>query len=233
MTTLPSCLSCGSGSVQNLLDFGAQPPSNRFVRAATVDEEAYQLVLGQCATCGLLQLINPMPAEMVKSRFEWLTYNEPEGHLDSLVERLTRLEGVSRSSAIVGLTYKDDSTLARFYRLGYANTFRYDLKADFGIDDPYAGLETIQEVVSDETAARLVRVHGQADLVIARHVLEHAHDPGRFLRALGRLVKPGGYCVFEMPDCAKFIGACDYSFVWEEHICYFSPQTLVAFARRN
>jgi hypothetical protein len=39
-------------------------------------------------------------------------------------------------------------------------------------------------------------------------------------------VKPGGYLVFEMPDCTKFLSACDYSFVWEEHITYFSPATV-------
>jgi SAM-dependent methyltransferase len=61
-----------------------------------------------------------------------------------------------------------------------------------------------------------------------RHVLEHAHDPAAFLRAAARLVKPGGHLVLEMPDCTKFVQACDYSFIWEEHIAYFSTRTLAA-----
>jgi hypothetical protein len=32
------------------------------------------------------QLISPMSLDMVKARFEWLVYNEPESHLDALVE---------------------------------------------------------------------------------------------------------------------------------------------------
>ena len=39
---------------------------------------------------------------------------------------------------------------------------------------------------------------------------------------------PGGFLVIEVPDCTKFVGACDYSFVWEEHITYFSSETLAA-----
>jgi C-methyltransferase C-terminal domain len=35
--------------------------------------------------------------------------------------------------------------------------------------------------------------------------------------------------LFEMPDCTKFVRACDYSFLWEEHITYFSTPTLRTF----
>lgn len=227
------CLGCGGGPVDVLLDFGAQPPSNRFLREGDAGGDAHPLNLGQCQACALIQLVNPMPPAMVKSRFDWLTYNEPEGHLDGLTAQLCTLDGVTRGARIVGLSYKDDSTLARFNRLGYANTFRFDLQQDFGISDACAGLESIQHAIDDSTMQRLAGRHGQADVLLVRHVLEHAHDPGRFLRALGTLVKPGGYLVIEIPDCTKFIGACDYSFVWEEHITYFSPVTFFAFVRRQ
>jgi SAM-dependent methyltransferase len=168
---------------------------------------------------------------MARSRFEWLTYNEPEGHLDDLAGRLRRLPGITADSRIVGVTYKDDTTLARFNRLGYANTYRYDMASDLDLRDPCAGLESIQGALDDVRAARLAARHGVADLLIVRHVLEHAHRPAAFLRAALALVKPGGYLVFEMPDCTKFVRACDYSFIWEEHIAYFSQQTLAAFFR--
>lgn len=209
-----------------LLDFGPQPPSNRFERAAAPERVTHPLIVGQCSGCGLYQLQDPMAPAMVRSRFEWLTYNEPEGHLDDLVARLRRLPGIGPESRVVGLTYKDDTTLARFNRLGHADTFRYDVGADFGIEDRCAGLESIQEALDEQRAARLAAQHGKADLLLMRHVLEHAHDPAAFLRAATRLVKPGGYLVLEMPDCTKFVRACDYSFIWEEHITYFCTPTL-------
>jgi hypothetical protein len=43
---------------------------------------------------------------------------------------------------------------------------------------------------------------------------------------------PGGYLVLEVPDCTKFVDACDYSFVWEEHVTYFSSETLAALIER-
>lgn len=226
-----TCLGCGAQSVGVLVDLGPQPPSNRFEHPDSRTAETHPLVVGQCSACGLIQLLNAMPPSMVKSRFDWLTYNEPEGHLDDLVTRLRRLLGMGPQSRIVGVTYKDDTTLARFNRLGYANTYRYDMAADLELRDRCAGLESIQGAMDEARGAKLAARHGLADLLVARHVLEHAHRPAAFLRALLALVKPDGYLVFEMPDCTKFVQACDYSFIWEEHIAYFSRQTLAAFLR--
>ena len=228
MESAPQCLCCGAQNVETLVDFGLQPPSNRFEHPEHPESERHPLVVGQCDACGLVQLIRPMAPSMAKSRFEWLTYNEPEGHLDDLVGRLCSLPGIDRSARIFALTYKDDSTLARFKKLGYDHTYRYESDADFGLKDSCAGLESIQAMLDEPTAARLAAKHGLADLLIVRHVLEHAHEPLAFLRAARMLVRPDGYLLFEMPDSTKFIKACDHCFIWEEHITYLCGQTLTA-----
>jgi len=178
-----------------------------------------------------MQLVDPMATAMVRSQHAWIKYNEPEGHLDALAAHLARLIDVD--SKIMGLTYKDDSTLARLNQLGYKKTSRYDMKSDLGIIEPCAGLETIQAAMEETMADRLAAKYGEVDLLIVRHVLEHAHAPARFLQALGKLLAPGGRLVFEVPDSRKFVDACDYSFIWEEHISYFTPRTLKSFARHN
>ena len=220
------CVVCGTATSRVLVDFGPQPPSNRYLRPNERELDRRELRVGQCQRCGLIQLSDPMPSAMVRSHFSWLTYNEPESHLDALVERLVALPGFTKQSNVFGLTYKDDSTLQRFSRRGYERTKRFDAADDFGIDDSLASLETIQEVVATDNLAKLSDKHGLADVLLVRHILEHAHDPRKFLAGAMRLVRAGGHAVFEMPDSRKFLEALDYSFIWEEHITYFTPDCL-------
>lgn len=187
-STKHSCIGC-DGDVCVLIDFGPQPPSNRFLKPGETSTDVHPLVLGQCQACGLIQLIDPMPVEMVRSRFPWITYSEPEGHVDELVKYLLRLPGVDRESSVTGLTEIDDSILKRIGRL---------------------------------KTSRAERVR----ILIARRIFEHARDLRVFLKDAGALVEPGGYCVIEVPNAEKFLNACDYSYVWEEHTAYFTPSTL-------
>jgi len=207
------------------LDFGPQPPSNRFFARDEPPSDAHDLTLGCCSICGLVQLIRPMPETMVRARHSWISYSEPEGHLDALSDDLIRLTVMTPDARILGLSHLDDTTLARFNRRGFNDTYRLDAATDLGIEDPLAGLETLQRAITPTRAEQLVRRHGQADVLLVRHVLEHAHAPREFLQALALLVRPGGCLVLEMPDSSKFLSACDYSFLWEEHVCYFTAAT--------
>jgi hypothetical protein len=227
-----NCLGCGA-RVKILIAFGRQPPSNRFYRFGEIDNDRHYLTIGQCSVCTLVQLVDLMPVAMVKPRYDWMTYNEPEGHLDALMDRLAKLPGISDDSIIAGLTYKDDTSIARLNRLGFINTFRLDVTIDLGLKDSRAGLESIQSNIGEDRAREIASRRGLVDLLLVRHFLEHTHDPRAFLAALKQLVKPGGYIVFEVPDSQKFLDKCDYSFVWEEHITYFSPATLKRFFEIN
>jgi hypothetical protein len=218
------CSSCASALAAPLLDLGPQPPSNRFLGPGQSDEDRHPLLLGQCGACALVQLIDPMPAAMVKPRVAWLAYNEPESHLDALVSELCQVLPVD--ARVLGLTYKDDSTLERLRRHGFGRTRRLDAAGDLGIVDACAGLETIQSVLTPALAERLVERDGRSDVLIARHILEHTHDASSFLDACRRLVSPGGLLVFEVPDSERFLDAAEHCFLWEEHTSYFTRSTL-------
>ncbi|WP_417798464.1 methyltransferase domain-containing protein [Terasakiella pusilla] len=223
------CLCCASTELQDRVSFGPQPPSNRYGLCANSDQDTHPLIAVQCKSCGMLQLKDPMSIDMVRSRYEWITYNEPEDHLDDLVRKLINLPGLDHNSRILGLTYKDDSTLKRLNEFGFQNTYRFDPKLDLNIENACAGLETIQAEYTQPTCAILKDKYGLADLLSVRHILEHAHKPHDFIQAIKTLVKPEGYLWFEMPDCSKFIKAADYPFIWEEHITYFSKELQARF----
>jgi hypothetical protein len=225
----PACVSCG-GSTHILLDLGPQPPSNRFVEPTVLVADSHPLVFGQCSACGLLQLLNPMPLEMVRPRVDWASYREPESHLDDLAQRLSALPGLSPIATVGGITHNDDSLAARLIKLGVERASRLSGVQMQGLSRPAIGLETEQAVYVGVAAHPALR--SSQDLLLVRHVIEHAHDPVRFAKTLASLVKPGGYLVFEVPACGRFVASADHSFLWEEHVTYFSPRTLIDLLHR-
>lgn len=222
---MPACRSCQSSNVAKLLDYGRQPICNRFLDKITDQERHFPLGMSQCRDCGLLQLTKVIPPAELVPRHTWISYNEAEGHLDRLVAEILRAGKIARNAIIYGLSAKDASTLARLKGRGCLNTFLINPVSDLGIAAPGAGIETIQDRF-DATHARVIAArHGRADLVIARHILEHAHDLSRFGLALQALLKPGGHLMLEAPDFSIALGHCDYSAIWEEHVVYFTPAT--------
>jgi len=226
---IKECIGCGADTVKKLIDLGSQPPSNLYLLETRESYDTHPIEFCICISCGLAQLSNPMPPDEVRSRFDWISYNEPEGHLDNLVEILATKIDLSKKTHIVGVTYKDDSTLDRFYRKGIVDTYRLNQTDDLQITEPLASLETIQHALSPDAAATLATKFGQADILLIRHILEHAHEPLRLLEACRNLCKPGGLLVIEVPDCRKMLDGHDHCFLWEEHISYFTPETLRGF----
>jgi hypothetical protein len=154
-----------------------------------------------------------------------MTYREPEAHLDAVVDRIWHLPGVSENAAIGGITFKDATTLERMRARGCSRGWSVDLHRDLGATYPSANIESMQALLTPAKAAEIVRRHGPVDILIARHIVEHAEEPPRLLQALATLIAPGGYLIIEVPDCAGNLARQDYTMIWEEHDLYLTSET--------
>jgi len=224
-----NCQSCDGKAVKVLLDFGPQPLCNRFSSKPHEDDYLHPLILGQCQNCSLIQLINPVPESEIIPRVEWLKYSEPEEHLDGLASIICALEGLSEKPVACGITYKDDSLLKRLDDRSFGNTWRIEPNQDLGIIQKGVAGETIIPRLTAKAIKNITNKYGFVDVVIARHILEHALDTKDFLSTIWDILKPGGYIIFEVPDCTKQLENFDYSMPWEEHVLYFVPKTLKLF----
>jgi len=220
-----SCHVCRAKAVVDLLDLGQQPICNRFLADLESEEYTHPMLIGQCNACGLVQISNPVAANDLLPPYDWITYNEPEAHLDQLAEIIAHLPGLTSESAIWGVSFKDDSLLKRMERFGFRRIYRLDPASDLGIGGRGAGAETIQDHITPERLAALTTARGKPHAVIARHIVEHGHNLRNFLDALLSVVAPQGYVVIEAPDCQVALDLHDYTTIWEEHTIYFTPET--------
>jgi hypothetical protein len=209
-----------------LLDLKDQPISNRYLENPNQTEELFPLKLGQCQDTGLIQLIDPVSYEELVPRFDWVSYREPEDHLDEMVEKLDKILQDTHSKAIGGVSSKDDSMLDRFSRKGY-ETWRIDPQKDLALDS-FAGVESIQALLDYSTARQISERYGKVDLLVLRHIWEHVYDQGQFAEALNGLISEEGYILFEVPDCTNFLKSFDCTMIWEEHLYYYTPETITS-----
>lgn len=225
--TKSDCYICAAPNLAPVFDAGLQPIGNRFLKTPGEAEAAYPLRVVQCSACGMLQMREPFPAEELLPAYDWVTYSEPEDHLDELADTIRALPGIGPQSVIAGVSFKDDTTLDRLTRRGIEHRWRLDLREDLLLDWVHGGhgAETLQAYLTEETARRVAANRGAADVLLVRHVAEHAYNPAGFLRALAALIKPGGYVVIEVPDCQRALDAGDCTTLWEEHTLYFTPAT--------
>jgi len=213
-----------NSEVKLLIDLGMQPISNRYLKNPDDEEELFPLKLGQCRQTGLIQLIDPVPYKELMPRYEWVTYYEPEGHLDALVDKISDSFLKKNSPIIGGISLKDDSTLERFEKLGY-QSWKIDPIGDLKLGKN-AGVESVQAELNIERSKEIVKRNGKANLLVVRHIWEHVYAQDIFVGALKELVSEEGYILFEVPDCSNLINNLDYTMIWEEHLYYYTLFTL-------
>ncbi len=218
------CQEC-EGKLTQLVDFGLQPICNRYLSSGCASEYRHPLILSQCLQDGLLQLETPWPSEEVRPRLPWISYQEPEPHLDDVVEKIVQLPGVNQDTLIVGLSYKDYTVLARLERKGFHRTWRVGLE-ELGLTAPGSGMESIQSVLNTDMGELLRARKGTPGVIVVRHLLEHSNSVGAVLKALQAWGGENAYFVFEVPDSEETFRQLDVSTLWEEHVSYFTEFTL-------
>jgi hypothetical protein len=163
----------------------------------------------------------------LKYRHDWLTCFEPENHLDNLTEILLNNFSVKKSMNIYGYSFKDNSTLERIKNYSRSKKQNHITKNSFQINLPVNGvcLHGLFNFTNASNFRNIVNLHGKADILIVRHVLEHSWNIKEFLDALKVLVSKNGLIVFEIPDSEKGLRTGMQTLLWEEHAHYFTEES--------
>ena len=217
----PQCRLCGAVIRASLLSLGRIPVCNDFQKSETRDR-LVNLDAVECETCQLIQLRETAPIDVLAPRLPWICYREPEGHLDAVTDAVLELRPQARQA--LGAGPFEQPLLTRLSARGLSTAaLELDVAPAQG---RYPYLETWQAGLNPQRLAeRAVRI-GTFDLVSCRYIVEHTQAPVHALEALKHLLSPDGLLLIEIPDSSKFLAARDYSFLWEEHSCYFVEDSL-------
>ena len=210
------------------LDLGLQPLCNRFVKKNTKEDYHHNLSLTQEKDSGLVKITNPIPPNKMQARYKWLTETEPSVHFADVAKLLNQLPNISKESKILNFSYRDKPLSRKLNAIGFRNLVEIENNNDT------IGVANIQNDLSkDNFTDKIKNQHGKFDLLLANRILHHVHDLKSFFNSIRKLITDEGYVVIEVPDCERGLSSFDYNIIFEEHVYYFTKDSLINIIKEN
>ena len=221
------CKSCNSKIENNTLNFGNISKSSDFSKKINQKKKKYNLKLGSCSKCELIQIINPINYKKITPMHKWIMNKEENNHHSSLVERITKNKIINKKSKILALSHYDNKIISELNKKGYKNTKIFNLKKDININKPSLRQEIIQNFLNKKNSEKFKKKYGNFDMIISSKVLEHTQNLNNFFIFVKNILNKSGLLIIDVPDCEKSLKQGNITMIWEEHIFYFVRKTLV------
>jgi hypothetical protein len=209
-----------------MLALGSHPIAHRFLKKPDDNEYTHDLTLLVCDHCGLAQVNDPIPPDELYTNYNWLSSWKPQIHIPRLIELIQKYMKLQPDSRIIEAGANDGTFLAALREKGFKNLLGVEPAKDAESSARTKGLRMINGYFNQQLADKIVTEDGRYDLFIVRQVLEHITPLAEFRSAIETVTTPNGYVLIEVPDFEFCLENTDYSAIWEEHVNYFTKETL-------
>jgi SAM-dependent methyltransferase len=228
------CKACHSVDVRRFLSFGKLPLGNAFLNPNQVkSEKKFDLDLGFCSACKLVQQISPPPQSSLTRVYQNYRYvpvgGSLRGNLANLSRAIVEEFNLKPDSFFIDIGSNDGALLSgvkdRCKTLGIEPAIEISELAR------KAGVETLTSFFTPDLAKRLVSDRGRADVVTATQVLQHIPDLEEFVKSVQMLLKPTGIFVVEGRYFADTVRKFSFDTVYHEMLYFFTLTSLANFFR--
>lgn len=151
--------------------------------------------------------------------FQKMTFNDPSNHFWIIVDKLRELSDHISSfdlKTILALTFKDIelANMIMTEMRNFVSVTQNFLQPNSEVREITKSLETLEIDIAN------------ADVLLARHILEHTEDPQAVLKLFYKILPKNGILILEVPDCSEVYTGNFFKHFWEEHLQYFTKETI-------
>ena len=199
------------------------PLVNAFRKKKDTKERKYDLSIGFCQNCYLVQLMKHVsPQNLFKDYIYFSsTVQSILDHSEKTATYLTKRLRLTKDSLVIEAGSNDGAQLQYFKKLGI-QVLGIDPAKNIAKAANEKGIPTIAEFFSFSFAKKLVTAQGiKADLVYGANMFAHIPEIVDFVKGVKIILKQNGTAVFESPYI-KGLLENKFDTIYHEHVFYYS-----------
>jgi len=220
---MAKCLICGAG-IEPFMSFGRMPIANGFLEAEAFSREYFfELQVGFCPTCAMVQLLQqPAPEMMFHDAYAFFSSTSARmaEHFRAFADTV-KARDLGADPFVVEIGSNDGIMLRHFAAAGIRH-LGVEPSANVAEVARRQGVRTISAFFDEALADRIVEEHGQADAFMGANVMCHIADLHSVAAGIKRLLKRRGVLIFEDPYLGDIVEKTSYDQIYDEHAFYFS-----------
>lgn len=218
------CKNCRS-IVELFFSLGEMPLVNSFLKKEEefFGEEKFDLTLGFCQRCFLVQLMNTVPPERLFRDYIYFSSTSSSflKHCEDLANCLVSRLNLETGNLVLELASNDGAFLQFFKKVGI-RILGVDPAKNIAHVANERGIKTIPEFFNYNFAKKLKEKQGiEADLIFGANVLAHVPEIRDFVSGVKTILASKGTAVFEFPY-VKGLMENKFDTIYHEHVFYYS-----------
>lgn len=207
-----------------VIDVGGVPIAHQFASSMkeSMERELFPMRLMTCQECGLGQLDETIAPEVLYSGYNfcfsaWKAQPQTQDECQIIRQYMP-------SGTVLEVGSNDGMFLSEIKEYGDYDCIGIEPNKVACAQARGKGLTVINRFFEDALNHELAE--SSVQVVVARQVLEHIQDVALFLKSANKLLDIGGLICIEVPNTDIALTTGDVSCLWEEHVNYFTPDSL-------
>lgn len=223
------CRFCQTPLEHVFVDLGVSPLCQTVVRMenANTMEPFYPLKVWVCSKCFLVQLDEYVAPSDIFSEYAYFSsystswVEHARRYAVAMIDRLR----LGRESLVVEIASNDGYLLQHFVAADVP-VLGVEPAANVAKVAVEKGVRTTVQFFGRETAAKIAREHGRANLLLGNNVLAHVPDINDFVGGMKALLEPNGVITMEFPHLLRLMDENQFDTIYHEHFSYLSLTTV-------
>ena len=222
------CLVCRS-AIEPFISFGKMPIANGFLTKEQFGQEFFfELNAGYCNHCHMVQLTELVdPSRLFHENYAYFSSISVRmaGHFKEFSD-MVRSDYLPDSDPFVVEIGSNDGIMLQHFAQAGMRHLGIEPSANVAAAAIAKGIQTTVRFFDEHAGKELRREYGPADVLLGANVFCHLPDIHSILRGVLALLKDEGVLIFEDPYLGDIIRKTSYDQIYDEHVFYFSLQSL-------